>query len=199
MSEFSALIQVILVDLLFAGDNAIAIGLVAAGLPLEQRKKAIVLGTVLAVAARIIFAILTVQLLKVPGLLMIGGILLLWVCWRLWKDMDRRKQMTDVKVNGTADRKELTFRQAIFQILLADVSMSLDNVLAVAGIARGHLWILIFGLLLSVILMVIGASLIANILNRYKWIEYLGLFIIFAVAVIMLWEGGHEVVNMLWV
>ncbi len=196
MSEFGALVQVILVDLLFAGDNAIAIGLVAASLPPEQRRNAIVVGTALAVVARITFAVLTVQLLKIPGLLVIGGILLLWVCWRLWKDMrQQHRQSADIETDVKSKRNELTFRQAIFQILVADVTMSLDNVLAVAGIARHHLWILVFGLLLSVILMVVGATLIANLLNRYRWIGYAGLLTIFAVALMMLWEGGNELVQ----
>ena len=138
MSELSVFIQVILVDLLFAGDNAIAIGLVAAGLPKEQRKKVITIGVALAVVARIIFAVLTVQLLKIPGLLFIGGLLLLWVCWRLWSDM-RRKERHEANphTNISATGKTITFRQALFQILVADISMSLDNVLAVAAIARG--------------------------------------------------------------
>lgn len=196
MSELSVFIQVVLVDLLFAGDNAIAIGLVAAGLPKEQRKKVITIGVALAVVARVIFAVLTVQLLKIPGLLFIGGLLLLWVCWRLWSDM-RRKERQEANPNeaisGTG--KTITFRQALFQILVADVSMSLDNVLAVAAIARDHLLILVFGLVLSVVLMVVGATMIANLLDKYKWIEYIGLLIIFIVAVTMLWEGGQEIVQ----
>ena len=196
MSELSALIQVVLVDLLFAGDNAIAIGLVAAGLPKEQRKKVITVGVGLAVVARIIFAVLTVQLLKIPGLLFIGGLLLLWVCWRLWFDMRRReRQEANSHTKISAAGETITFRQALFQILVADISMSLDNVLAVAAIAREHLAILVFGLMLSVVLMVVGATMIANLLNKYKWIEYVGLLIIFVVAVTMLWDGGHEIAN----
>lgn len=194
MSELSALIQVILVDLLFAGDNAIAIGLVAAGLPKEQRKKVITIGVAFAVVARIIFAVLTVQLLKIPGLLLIGGLLLLWVCWRLWSDMRRKERPeTNPHTKISATGETITFRQALIQIVVADVSMSLDNVLAVAAIARDHLVILVIGLALSVVLMVVGATLIANLLNKYKWIEYVGLLIIFVVAVTMLWEGGHEI------
>ncbi len=194
MSELSALIQVILVDLLFAGDNAIAIGLVAAGLPKEQRKKVITIGVAFAVVARIIFAVLTVQLLKIPGLLLIGGLLLLWVCWRLWSDMRRKeRQETNPHTKISATGETITFRQALIQIVVADVSMSLDNVLAVAAIARDHLVILVIGLTLSIVLMVVGATLIANLLNKYKWIEYVGLLIIFVVAVTMLWEGGHDI------
>ncbi len=194
MNELSVFIQVVLVDLLFAGDNAIAIGLVAAGLPKEQRKKVITIGVALAVVARIIFAVLTVQLLKIPGLLFIGGLLLLWVCWRLWSDMRRKeKQEANPHTDIGATGKTITFRQALFQILVADISMSLDNVLAVAAIAREHLLILVFGLVLSVVLMVVGATMIANLLDKYKWIEYVGLLIIFVVAGTMLWDGGHEI------
>ena len=194
MGELSTLIQVILVDLLFAGDNAIAIGLVAAGLSNEQRNKVITIGVTLAVVARIIFAVLTVQLLKVPGLLLIGGLLLLWVCWRLWSDMRRKEKLeANPHTQSSATGETITFRQALFRIVLADISMSLDNVLAVAGIARDYIEILVIGLALSVILMVVGASMIANLLNKYKWIEYVGLLIIFVVAVTMLWDGGHDI------
>ncbi len=194
MDEFSALVQVVLVDLLFAGDNAIAVGLVAAGLPADQRKKAIAIGVGLAVVARIIFAVLTVQLLKVPGVLLIGGLLLLWVCWRLWIDMRRPQASSeDQALQAASQNQNLTFKQALWQILAADISMSLDNVLAVAGIAREHLYILIFGLALSVALMLVAATMIANILNRYKWIAYLGVLIIFFVAIKMLWDGGQDI------
>lgn len=194
MDEFSALVQVILVDLLFAGDNAIAVGLVAAGLPPEQRRKVIALGVGLAVVARIFFAVLTVQLLKVPGVLIIGGLLLLWVCWRLWIDLRRPDTHLAESAAQAAGRGDgLTFRQALWQILAADISMSLDNVLAVAGIAREHIYILVFGLALSVVLMLVAATLIAKILTQHKWIAYLGLAIILFVAVKMLWDGGLDV------
>ncbi len=195
MDEFSALVQVILIDLLFAGDNAIAVGLVAAGLPLEQRKKVIALGIALAVVLRIIFAVATVQLLKIPGLLLVGGALLLWVCWRLWVDMRRANAHSAESHSAGQKGQNLTFTQALFQILAADVSMSLDNVLAVAGVARDHLLILVFGLLLSVVLMLVAATMIANLLNKHKWIAYVGIIIILFVAVTMIWEGGNEVVQ----
>ena len=196
MDEFSTLIQVILIDLLFAGDNAIAVGLVAAGLPKSQRTKVIAVGIGLAVILRIIFAVATVQLLKIPGLLLLGGLLLLWVSWRLYVDL--RKRTTSEDAGGDAvESNSLTFKQALFQILAADVSMSLDNVLAVAGVAREHITILIIGLVLSVVLMLVAATLIANILNRHRWIAYIGIAIILFVAGSMLWEGTKDIVTIL--
>ena len=192
MSELSVFLQVVLVDILFAGDNAIAVGLVAAGLPKEQRTRVIAVGVGLAVVLRVFFATITVQLLKIPGLLVIGGLLLLWVCWRLYVDMNRHNE-TDSSTNSGEQVQSLSFRQALFQILAADVSMSLDNVLAVAGIAREHLTILIFGLVLSVVLMLVAATYIANLLQKHRWLAYVGIIIIFIVAITMLWEGSHDI------
>ena len=196
MDEFSTLIQVILIDLLFAGDNAIAVGLVAAGLPQSQRTKVIAAGIGLAVILRIIFAVATVQLLKIPGLLLLGGLLLLWVSWRLYVDLRQRTASEDAG-GDAVESNSLTFKQALFQILAADVSMSLDNVLAVAGVAREHIAILIFGLVLSVVLMLVAATLIANILNRHRWIAYIGIAIILFVAGSMMWEGTQDIVIIL--
>ena len=196
MDEFSTLIQVILIDLLFAGDNAIAVGLVAAGLPKSQRTKVIAAGIGLAVILRIIFAVATVQLLKIPGLLLLGGLLLLWVSWRLYVDL-RQRTASENAGGDAVESNSLTFKQALFQILAADVSMSLDNVLAVAGVAREHITILIFGLVLSVVLMLVAATLIANVLNRHRWIAYIGIAIILFVAGSMLWEGTQDIVNIL--
>ena len=196
MDEFSTLIQVVLIDLLFAGDNAIAVGLVAAGLPQSQRTKVIAVGIGLAVILRIIFAVATVQLLKIPGLLLLGGLLLLWVSWRLYVDLRQRTASEDAG-GDAVESNSLTFKQALFQILAADVSMSLDNVLAVAGVAREHIVILIFGLVLSVVLMLVAATLIANILNRHRWIAYIGIAIILFVAGSMLWEGTQDIVVIL--
>ncbi len=194
MSEISVFFQVVLVDILFAGDNAIAVGLVAAGLPREQRAKVIAVGVGLAVILRIFFAAVTVQLLKIPGLLVIGGLLLLWVCWRLYVDMNRHND-TDSATNPDDPTQSLSFKQALFQILAADVSMSLDNVLAVAGIARDHLVILIFGLVLSVVLMLVAATYIANLLQKHRWLAYVGIIIILIVAFTMLWEGSQDILK----
>ena len=203
---FGALAQVIGIDLVLAGDNAIVIGLAAAGLPKEQRNKAIMLGIVAATVMRICFALITTQLLAIVGLLLAGGILLLWVCWKMWrelreghKDEERAEEALtgqDLNLDGTVagggPRK--TFAQAAMQIVVADVTMSLDNVLAVAGAGHDqHVSVIIIGLGLSIALMGLAATFIARLLNKYRWIAYIGLAIILYVAVSMIWEGWHEV------
>ncbi|WP_442579006.1 TerC family protein [Mesorhizobium sp. ASY16-5R] len=201
----SALLQVIMIDLVLAGDNAIVIGLAAAGLPKEQRGKAILIGIIAATVLRIGFAAATTQLLQIVGLLLAGGVLLLWVCWKMWRELrtshaeevegaealEGKDLNKDGTVAGGAPKK--TFAQAAWQIVIADVSMSLDNVLAVAGAAREHPEILVFGLILSIALMGIAASFIARLLQRHRWIAYVGLVIILYVSVEMIWRGGHEV------
>jgi YjbE family integral membrane protein len=201
-----ALLQVIGIDLVLAGDNAIVIGLAAAGLPKDQRGKAILIGIAVATVMRIGFALITTQLLAIVGLLLAGGILLLWVCWKMWQELREGAHAHDIEavealadrdidgdgaVAGDAPRK--TLAQATWQIVIADVSMSLDNVLAVAGAAREHPTVLVIGLALSIALMGLAASFIARLLNRYRWIAYLGLAIIVYVALKMMWEGWHEV------
>jgi YjbE family integral membrane protein len=200
----TAFFQVIAIDLVLAGDNAIVIGLAAAGLPAEQRNKAVIIGILAATLLRIGFAAVTVQLLQMVGLLLAGGILLLWVCWKMWRELrashheeaNAQEALANADLNadgtvGGAPRK--TLRQATIQIIIADVSMSLDNVLAVAGAAREHPYVLIFGLVLSIALMGIAASFIARLLNKHRWIAYVGLVIILYVALNMIFEGGHEV------
>jgi YjbE family integral membrane protein len=201
----TALGQVILIDLVLAGDNAIVIGLAAAGLPADQRSKAILVGIIAATLLRVAFAAVTVQLLAIVGLLLAGGILLLWVCWKMWREMrtphlvrhGAQDAFTEVDSGpiGTvaqgAPRK--TFGQAALQILVADVTMSLDNVLAVAGASREHPWVLVFGLVLSVALMGVGAAFIARLLQRHRWIAYVGIAVILYVALDMIWRGAAEV------
>ena len=201
----TALFQVITIDLVLAGDNAIVIGLAAAGLPKEQRAKAILIGIAAATVLRIFFALITTQLLAIVGLLLAGGVLLLWVCWKMWRelrnghDTENRAEeaMTgqDLNADGTVagGGPKKTFAQAAWQIVIADVSMSLDNVLAVAGAAREHPSILIFGLALSIALMGFAASFIAKLLNNHRWIAYVGLVIILYVALDMIWRGWNEV------
>jgi YjbE family integral membrane protein len=200
----TALLQVIMIDLVLAGDNAIVIGLAAAGLPKEQRRKAILIGIVAATVLRIGFAAATTQLLQIVGLLLAGGVLLLWVCWKMWRELRQNHAQeaqaiealseSDVDhdgiVAGKAPRK--TLAQATWQIVIADVSMSLDNVLAVAGAAREHPNVLIFGLILSIALMGIAASFIANLLQKHRWIAYVGLVIILYVAGEMIYRGVVE-------
>ncbi|KQV32662.1 hypothetical protein ASC97_00265 [Rhizobium sp. Root1203] len=189
-----ALLQVILIDLVLAGDNAVVIGLAAAGLAPDQRKKAILVGIIAATVLRIALATVTVQLLEIIGLLLAGGILLLWVCWKMWREL-RAGQAADadgLNADGVqAPRK--SFMQAATQIVVADVSMSLDNVLAVAGAAREHPTILVIGLVLSIAMMGIAANFIARLLNRYHWIAYVGLAIILYVALHMIYRGALEV------
>ena len=199
----TALAQVIMIDLVLAGDNAIVIGLAAAGLPKEQRNKAILLGIIAATVLRIIFAGITTQLLAIVGLLLAGGLLLLWVCWKMWRELrdsdghDVEEIIADEDLNkdgqigGTAPRK--SFAQAAWQIVVADITMSLDNVLAVAGAAREHPWVLVFGLALSIALMGLAATFIARLLQKHRWIAYVGLAVILYVSLEMIYRGGLEV------
>ncbi|MDR6658923.1 TerC family protein [Tardiphaga sp. 20_F10_N6_6] len=195
----TALFQVVMIDLVLAGDNAIVIGLAAAGLPKEQRGKAILIGIIAATILRIGFASITVQLLQIIGLLLAGGILLLWVCWKMWRELraghehDLDALENQLNADGTANGPRKTLGQAIWQITVADVSMSLDNVLAVAGAAREHPSILIFGLVLSIALMGLAASFIAKLLQKHRWIAYVGLAIILYVAGDMIYRGAREV------
>jgi YjbE family integral membrane protein len=204
-----AFIQVVAIDLVLAGDNAVVIGLAAAGLPTEQRTRAILIGIVGATALRIVFAGLTTQLLQIVGLLFAGGILLLWVCWKIWRelrtitDLDGVATQGDWDINreGTVARRarRKTFGQAALQIVAADVSMSLDNVLAVAGAAREHPIVLVLGLVFSITLMGVAANWVARLLQKHRWIAYAGLAIIFYVACQMIYRGAHElkpVINM---
>ena len=194
-----------MIDIVLAGDNAVVIGLAAAGLPRDQRNKAILIGIIAATVLRIAFASVTLQLLEIVGLLLAGGVLLLWVCWKMWRELRMSVEEeqsaaealadadldADGTVAGTAPRK--TLAQATWQIVIADVSMSLDNVLAVAGASRDHPYVLIFGLVLSIALMGFAASVIARLLGQYRWIAYVGLGIILYVALDMIFRGSNEV------
>ena len=189
--------KVIAIDLMMAGDNVVVLGALAAGLPSEQRKKVIAIGVGIALVCLIGFALLATQLLKVIGLLLAGGIMLLWVSWKLFRElreMDRApSDMTEEEVAAEATRHPKSFRQAVFQVVLADLSMSLDNVLAVAGAARNHPAVLFFGLALSVTLMGVAANAIARLIERHRWIAYIGLVVIVYVAGTMILEGWHDV------
>ncbi|WP_342241193.1 TerC family protein [Inquilinus sp. OTU3971] len=242
LAELTALVQVVIIDVALAGDNAIVVGMAAAGLAAEERRRAILWGIVAATGLRIVFALFTTQLLQIVGLLFAGGILLLWVCWKLWRELradhaaeaaaledveaaeggagsggdgsgggnplplaPSREGRGDSKAAGSGNPKAegrgnpkgaaptKTFRQAVTQIVLADVSMSLDNVLAVAGTARDHIEVLVVGLALSVALMGLAANFVARLLHRHRWIAYVGLLIILYVAIVMMWDGGHEI------
>ncbi|WLR92020.1 TerC family protein [Shinella zoogloeoides] len=189
----TALLQVIAIDLVLAGDNAVVIGLAAAGLAPEQRKKAILVGIVAATVLRIIFATVAVHLLAIIGLLLAGGLLLLWVCWKMWRELRSGGHEESLDGSSAEGAPKKTFFQAATQIVVADISMSLDNVLAVAGAAREHPSVLIIGLALSIALMGIAANFIANLLNRHRWIAYVGLAIILYVSLDMIYRGTLEV------
>lgn len=198
--------EVLMMDLVLAGDNAVAVGLAAAALPQQQRKKAILIGLAAAVVMRIGFALITVQLLAVVGLLLAGGLLLLWVCWKMWREL--REQATHDQAEAAKEMelalsiehgkgpspeelglKRKSFGAALLQIMIADITMSLDNVLAVAGAAHQHPWIMVFGLMLSIALMGVAATFIARLLHRHRWIGYLGLIVVLYVALHMVWDG----------
>jgi YjbE family integral membrane protein len=185
-----ALGQVLMIDIVLAGDNAVVIGMAAARVPAALRNKVVFWGLVAAVGLRVVLAILAVSLMKVIGLTLAGGILLLWVCWRFWRDISGQQHHATAALQANAP-----LRRAITQIVLADVSMSLDNVLGVAGAARDHLDVLVIGLLLSVGLMGAAANVIARLLERFRWISYLGLAIVLYVALSMIWHGAHDVLR----
>jgi len=197
----NALLQVVLIDLVLAGDNAIVIGLAAAGLPQAQRGKAILIGIVAATVLRILFAGLATQILQIVGLLLAGGILLLWVCWKMWRElraspaepMEAKEAAGAAAGTNVEGKPRKTLVQATWQIIVADVSMSLDNVLAVAGAAREHPMVMIFGLALSIAMMGVAASFIARLLQNHRWIAYVGLAVILYVAVEMIFRGTLDI------
>jgi YjbE family integral membrane protein len=192
----AAFVQILLIDIVLAGDNAIVIGALAAGLPADRRRKVILVGVLAALVLRIAFALVVSQLLQIVGLVLAGGILLLWVAWRMYRELSH-KQESDGSAEIAGDehsgvRPARTFASAAWGVALADVSMSLDNVLAVAGAAREHPYVLVVGLILSVLLMGAAANVIARYIDRYRWIAWVGLLVILWVALKMIYEGaGH--------
>jgi len=193
--EISAFLEVVMINVVLSGDNAIVIGLAVAGLPARQRNKGIFWGIIGATILRLAFTAVAVQMLQIIGLIMVGGLLLLWVSWKMWAEL-RAAVAEDSSEGDNARRKKAepkTQREAVLQIIIADVSMSLDNVLGVAGAAREHFYILVFGLVLSIALTALASKAIANLLNRFHWLAYIGLAIIVYVALEMIWEGSHQV------
>ena len=185
-----------MVDLVLAGDNAIIVGMASAGLAPSNRNKVIFIGIALATLMRIIFALIATQLLQTVGLLLAGGLLLLWVSWKLWRELEQKRLLKKNNQQSEAilkDAPQKTTRDAIIQIVIADITMSLDNVLAVAGISREYTWVLIVGLVVSVAFMGVAATGIARLLEQRPWIGYIGLIVIFYVALSMMYEGGEEV------
>ena len=190
--QFSALIQVILVDLVLAGDNVIAIGLVASAFPRETRRRIIIFGLLFAALARIGFTVIAAELMQFTGIMFFGGFLLLWVCWSLWRDL-RVDQKSRNKSEDIGQAPPRSIKRAALQIVAADLSMSLDNILAVAAIARDHLVVLVIGLALSIAFMAVSADFVARILDRYRWVAFLGVAVIFYVALSMIWTGTADI------
>ena len=189
--------EILMIDIVLAGDNAIVVGALAAGLPAAQRKKVILIGVAAALVLRIAFALVVTQLLQIVGLILAGGLLLLWVAWKMWRELHHSGQSAgspEIAGDETSGVKaSKTYASAAWGVAVADVSMSLDNVLAVAGAAKDHPQMLVFGLVLSVILMGVAANFIARYIERYRWIAYVGLAVIIWVAGKMIWEGWHDV------
>lgn len=199
--QLTAFAGIVLVDLALAADNAVVIGLAASAVAPEQRRKVIIWGLAGATVLRILFAVITTELLAVIGLTLAGGLLLLWVAWKMWREIDAQRKarasgrtVEDEEEFVPGEKTPTSFRGAVLHIVLADVSMSLDNVLAVAGIAKEHLWVLVAGLLLSIGLMGIAAGLVVALLKRFHWIAYVGLAIITYVALDMIYKGTVQVV-----
>ena len=197
-AAFAAFIQVLMIDLVLAGDNAIVVGALAAGLPPAQRKKVILIGVIAALVLRVAFALVVTQLMQIVGLILAGGFLLLWVSWKMWRELRHGvgESQGSAEIEGDEHsglRPAKSFAAAVWAVAIADVSMSLDNVLAVAGAAREHPGILIVGLIFAVGLMGVAANIIAKYIERFRWIAYVGLAVILYVAGKMIWEGWHDV------
>jgi YjbE family integral membrane protein len=196
-AALTAFLEILFIDIVLAGDNAIVVGALAAGLPAEQRKKVIMIGVIAALVLRIAFALVVSQLLQIVGLVLAGGILLLWVAWRMYREIRHKGESAGSdEVAGDEHsglRSAKTFASAAWGVALADVSMSLDNVLAVAGAARDHPYVLVFGLVLSVLLMGVAANFIARYIERYRWIAWVGLVVILWVAIKMIFDGARHV------
>ena len=201
INQLGTLLSVVIIDVVLAGDNAIVVGMAAANLPPERRRRIIVLGIAAATVLRILFAYFAVQLLAVIGLTLAGGVLLLWVSWKMYREIRYTQNADHPEPGPEACRSSgqrtyrASSREALTRIVLADVSMSLDNVLAVAGIARDHFWLLAFGLVLSVALMGVASTCIARLLDRHSWISWVGLGIITFVAFRMIWDGWTEILK----
>ena len=190
-TDFAVLAQVVMIDVALAGDNAVVVGMAVGGLPPERRRAAILLGIGGATVLRILLGSVALRLLEILGLTLAGGLLLLWVCWRMYREL----RASAAHPEGGAPTK--TLRQAMWQIIVADLSMSVDNVLAVAGAAHGHPWVLVAGLSFSVLLMGAAAAVIARLLTRFRWIAWIGLLIVLHVAVEMILKGGLDVAGVI--
>lgn len=192
LTDTASLIQVTLIDLALSADNAVAVGLAAAALPLPQRNRAVGWGIGLALVLRIVFGLVTVQLLRIRGILAAGGALLLWIASRMWGDLKQHNAVpAEGEASKAADGKQITFTHALISIVVANIALSLDNVLAVAGVSRHAPWVMVFGLVLSVVLMGVAASLIARVVEKHRWIAVLGILVIIVAGVAMIWDDAH--------
>jgi YjbE family integral membrane protein len=189
LADIAALVEVILIDLALSADNAVAVGLAASALPQAHRRRAVMWGVLLALVLRIVFGLVTVELLQIRGLLLVGGLVLFWVAWRIWQDL-RKDNAADLRIDTT--KAPINFARALFSIVVANLALSLDNVLAVAGVARHAPAIMTFGLILSVVLMGFAANFIASIIDRHRWIGYVGVAVIVIAGAAMIWEDGHS-------
>jgi YjbE family integral membrane protein len=195
LSQLGALASVVVIDIVLAGDNAIVVGMAASNLPPDQRRRVIALGIAAATVLRIVFAYFTARLLAIIGLTLAGGVLLLWVSWKMYRELRQTGSARRNHADETKTIPQKSAKRALVQIVIADISMSLDNVLAVAGTARDHFWVLAFGLVLSVALMGVASTFVARLLERHFWISWVGLGIITFVALRMIWEGSSEVLH----
>ena len=195
--QLADLVQVLLIDLTLAGDNAVVVGLAVINLPKRERRIAIAFGIIAATIMRVALAAVALRLLAIIGLTLAGGLLLLWVCWRMYRELRGQQQaLADADASGLEKRAGPgDMRRAMLRIVLADLSMSLDNILAVAGAAGQHLWVLVTGLTVSVLLMGVAASLVARLLERYRWIAWVGLLVVFAVSIELIVKGSHQVLE----
>ena len=195
--QLAALVQIIIIDVVLAGDNAIIVGMAASRVAPELRPKVIFWGVTGAVVLRTAFALVATQLLAIVGLTFAGGILLLWVCWKMYREIVQAQPAataaSGANAAGATKAQKASFWSALRQIIVADVSMSLDNVLAVAGAAKGETWVLVVGLAIAVVLMALVANGIARLLGKYPWITWIGLLVILYVALDMIWDGSHEI------
>lgn len=191
-TNIASLVQVTLIDLALSADNAVAVGLAAAALPAQQRNRAVGWGIGLALVLRILFGLITVQLLRIRGLLAFGGALLLWIAGRMWADLRKPTAAEGAAETEAAPQKSVTFTHALISIVVANIALSLDNVLAVAGVSRHTPMVMAFGLILSVVLMGVAASLIARIVDRHRWIGLLGVVVIIIAGVVMIWDDAHS-------
>jgi YjbE family integral membrane protein len=198
LPELLILLQILLIDLSMAGDNALVVGMAAAGLPTAKRHVAVIGGIIGATVLRVVFAVFAVKILHITGVLAAGGLLLLWVTWKMYEELRHIRRISQKELrhprfrgNDVDSKGPKTLASAIWQIIVADVSMSLDNVLGVAGVAREHIGIMAIGLVLSVVLMGLASTLVAKLAARHNWISYVGLGVVFFTALKMVWDGAE--------